>query len=460
VDLLTTANPHATRAAQPFAGVITGLGQVEECVRYYPPNLDEVPDPARVFAPGPAGERGWVDLFVEVPFCSTICGFCPFNVYPHDDDRAAVYLDGLAAEIAAVSRSLDTATLPVRTVWLGGGTPTVLHETHLARLLGLVRDTFDLRRAVEFTVEVKPSPAQLSSAKVRLLRDVGVTRVSMGVQSRGEDYLRLLGRGHSWDDAVTVMDACAAAGLRQNIDMMYRLPGQSVDGVRADLAGMGALPVDHLSWFPYVPHAGTSLATRLSRGRVPRTADRDDYLRMALLIAESLSDQGFADQYTPYHFARTEDTRCEYHVGRWRMRQRETLGLGPGAFSFFNGWIYTNIHDPAAYAATAASGVPPILRGRRLTARERATRLAVLGVKFLSLDFAEFGRHVGTPLDVYYADEVALLASGGLVEVTGTGLVCTATGVAFNNAVATVFATDAARRVRHPQALDFMETRR
>lgn len=459
MDLLTTANPRATGAAPPRAGVIPGLPQVEECVRYYPPNLDEVPDPARVFARAPAREHESVDVFVEVPFCSTICGFCPFNVYPHDHGRAAVYLDGLAAEIAAVARSLDTTALRVRTVWIGGGTPTVLHETHLARLLELVRDAFDLRDALEFTVEVKPSPAQLPPAKVQMLTEYGVTRVSMGVQSQREEHLRLLGRGHSWKDVVTVMEACADAGLRQNIDMMYRLPGQSVDGVRADLAGMGALPVDHLSWFPYVPHVGTSLGTRLTRGRVPQAADRDDYLRMALVVAESLSDQGFVDQYTPYHFARTEEDRCEYHIGRWRMKQRETLGLGPGAFSFFDGWIYTNIHDPAVHAATAATGVPPILRGRRLTARERATRLAVLGVKFLSLDFAEFGGHVGTPLDVYYADELALLESGGLVEVTGTGLVCTATGVAFNNDVATVFATDAARRVRHPQALDFMAAR-
>jgi len=170
-------------------------------------------------------------------------------------------------------------------------------------------------------------------------------------------------------------------------------------------------------------------------------------------VRERLGESGY-EGYTPYHFSLTG--RCQYHVDRWKMPQHETLGIGPGAFSFFNGRIYTNEHSPARYAEAVNRGLPPVMMAKKLTDTERITRLAVLGSKFFTLDFDEFRQASGVRLDEYYATELDLLQRAGLVEVRDDRMECTLKGMAFNNDVATVFATDTARRTKHPQAVDLM----
>lgn len=430
---------------------VPSLFPIEECVRYYPPDLAPVADTADIFRNTAQGSREY-DLFVDVPFCKTICGFCPFNVYPYERGLAHEYLKAIAAEIGEIKRLHDFTGKTVRTVWVGGGTPAVLEESLLAELLDLVADSFDLSGATELTVEIKPDMGNLTDAKIAMLKSRGVRRISMGVQSTDQAQLRILGRGHTGQEALGVARFIKEAGFALNIDMMYRLPGQSVSAMAEDIKAIAALRLDHVSWFPYVAHEGTSLAGRIERGRVQQQAGREDYLTMFLMLEKQMQELGF-DQYTPYHFAGTD--RCHYHVGRWQMPQRDTLGLGPGAFSFFNGWIYTNEHAPLRYAQAVNDGRPPVLMAKRLTPRELATRLAVLGIKFFRLEEDAFRRSTGESLTDYYAAELALLERAGLVAVDGD-VVCTKRGRAFNNDIAAVLSTDTARRAKHPQGIELM----
>lgn len=372
--------PHA---AVERDGVPTLL-PVEECIRYYPPDLAPATDLDAIFGDHDAWSANpQFDLFVDVPFCKTICGFCPFNVYPYERDLAREYLDSLATEIRQIKRRHDFSAKSVRTVWIGGGTPAILEEPVLAELLDLITRSFDLTAATEITVEIKPDMGNLTDSKISMLRDRGVGRISMGVQSTDEVQLRTLGRGHTGPDALDVARFIKEAGFALNIDMMYRLPGQSTSGMIADINAIASLQLDHVSWFPYVAHEGTSLASRIERGRVAKQAGREEYLAMFTTLGNQMSSLGF-EQYTPYHFAGTN--RCHYHVGRWQMPQRDTLGLGPGAFSFFNGWIYTNEHAPARYSQAVHNGRPAVLMAKQLTRVELITRLAVLGIKFFRLE--------------------------------------------------------------------------
>lgn len=432
---------------------VPSLLPIEECVRYYPPDLASVAEADDIFrnTAGPQVSREY-DLFVDVPFCKTICGFCPFNVYPYERGLAREYLEAIAAEIREIKRRHDFSGKTVRTVWIGGGTPAILEESLLAELLDLVADSFDLSGTTELTVEVKPDMSNLTGAKIAMLKGRGVRRISMGVQSTDQGQLRTLGRGHTGQEALDVARFIKEAGFALNIDMMYRLPGQSVSAMAEDIEAIAALRLDHVSWFPYVAHEGTSLASRIERGRVQQQAGREDYLTMFLTLEQQMRELGF-DQYTPYHFAGTD--RCHYHVGRWQMPQRDTLGLGPGAFSFFNGWIYTNEHAPPRYAKAVRDGHPPVLMAKQLTPRELTTRLAVLGIKFFRLEEDAFRRSTGESLNDYYAAELSLLQRAGLVTVDGD-VVCTKRGRAFNNDIATVFSTDTARRTRHPQGIELM----
>lgn len=444
------------RPAEPFPDLQSMLG-VEECVRYYPPDLAGVTDSRAVFAEPdqrllPFRPRE-VDIFVDVPFCKTICGFCPFNVYPYDHVLARRYLDGLKLEIQHLKDVHDFRPLKIGAVWVGGGTPSAMQEEFLDELLTVLGSEFDLSCAHEFTVEIKPSFENLTDSKIALLQRHGIRRISMGVQSTQAHQLRILGRGHTREEALGVVELIKGNGFSLNIDMMYRLPGQSVEDVMTDIADVVSRGIDHMSWFPYVPHEGTALARRIDRGRVEAQAGRDVYRRMFETVSSGLA-AGHYEQYTPYHFSLTE--RCHYHEGRWGLPQRETLGLGPGAFSFFNGWIYANQHDPERYHRDVSEGRPPVQTGKRLDLPESITRLAVLGMKLFTIDFDTFRAVSGEDFAVYYAEEIRLLERLGLIEVHPDRIVCTPDGRAFNNDVASVFATDTARRAHHPQALDYM----
>lgn len=426
----------------------------EECVRYYPPNLENVQDPATVFAYEPElSPARSIDIFVDIPFCPTICGFCPFNVYPYSESEAAAYLRALEKEVHEIKALYDFSQIRARTVWVGGGTPSMLEEDALDGLLRMLHENFDLSQAAEFTVEIKPSLDKLTTAKFDIMRHHRVTRISMGVQSTDPAQLRILGRGHTAGEALEVIALIKSQGFPLNIDMMYRLPGQGLGGVEQDLDSVLSLGVDHMSWFPYVQHEGTSLATRIDRGRVTQPGGRAEYYAMFRTVLERMSDAGY-EQYTPYHFA--GPARCEYHVDRWRMPQLETLGIGAGAFGFFNGRIYANEHKPDRYLQAVEDHRPPVMQAKRLTDTERITRLAVLGSKFFTLGMDDFQAHSGVAMDEYYETELDFLTQTGLIEVKDGRVECTLAGRAFNNDVATVFGTDTAKRTKHPQALDLM----
>jgi len=427
---------------------------VEECVRYYPPNLETGIEPEVVFsdAQDTSRERE-IGIFVDVPFCESICGFCPFNVYPASKADTQAYLDALAGELRILQSLVDFARTKVTTVWIGGGTPSILKEEALSLLLDLLYDNFNLTAVKEFTVEVKPTISALTDAKLKLLFAHRVNRISMGVQSTHEAYLDLLGRGHTANQAIAIVRLLKDAGFELNIDMIYRLPGQTLNQVAADIDSVRALGIDHMSWFPYIPHDGTALAKKLELGHVAPQGDRQAYLTMFNHVTERLAEAGYS-QYTPYYFTRSRN--CEYHVQRWKMPQSDILGIGAGAFSFFNGWIYTNEHNPQRYKQRINGGRPPVVGGKRLSTNEKITRLAVLGIKFFSLDKKQFERETGVRITEFYANELELLHRLGLIDVNEETIDCTPLGRAFNNDVATVFSTDTARRAKHPQAVDFM----
>ena len=447
---IAPAPPHVTDDLESLLGI-------EECVRYYPPNLEAAADPESVLRnETPLRPNREIDLFLDVPFCSTICGFCPFNVYPFSGADVGSYLSGVEKEIGVIKALHDFSQTRVRTVWVGGGTPSLLEDHALDSLLRLLHDNFDLSHLKEFTVEVKPTLKVLTDSKLGILRKHKVDRISMGVQSTNNEFLRVLGRGYTADEATQVIKYIKDAQFTLNIDMMYRLPGQTHDQIQIDVDAVRSLGVDHLSWFPYVPHAGTPLADRIDRGRVVAPADRTEYFKMYNTVVERMTDAGYR-QYAPYYFTQAND--CEYHVDRWRMPQLETLGIGAGAFSFFNGWIYANEHTPAKYQEAVDNQKPPIMMAKKLSTTERITRLAVLGVKFFAIDMEEFRQHSGVRMDELYEQELDLLEKSGLIEIRDNRIECTLLGKAFNNDIATILGTDTARRTKHPQAIDLMRVK-
>ncbi|HUR56501.1 MAG TPA: radical SAM family heme chaperone HemW [Opitutaceae bacterium] len=286
-------------------------------------------------------------LYVHVPFCASTCDFCAFYQIQPDADRVERYLAGIAREAAAVEWSR-----PVTTVFWGGGTPGLLAPRDLARLAGIVHEHCG-GTPLEWTVEL--APGSVTEERLAVLREAGVTRVSMGVQSFQPTLLDALGRQHTLEQIYRALDRIRAQRFPVvNLDLMFALPGQSAAEWAADVREAVSLSPDHLSTYCLTFEEDTKLWLKLSQGRVKLDAENEADMYEATW--SQLADNGYS-QYEVSNFARP-GRECRHNLNTWRMH--EWVGLGPSAASQHAGWRGANVADLAQWLAH-------LERGERMT---------------------------------------------------------------------------------------------
>lgn len=282
-------------------------------------------------------------LYVHVPFCATTCDFCAFYQTAPTAAGIAAYLEGIEREMALVP-----APRPVTTVFWGGGTPGLLSPPNLRRLGEAVR-AYAGEGITEWTVEM--APASVTEARLAALKDIGVTRISMGVQSLNPELLDALGRIHTREQVLRAYDRVRAADFASvNLDLMFALPGQTEEEWLADLAGALELAPDHLSTYCLTFEEDTKLWVKLSEGRVK--LDPEHEARLYEITWERLAAAGFA-QYEVANFARPGH-RCAHNLNTWNMH--EWIGLGPSAASQFGRWRAANPADLERWQSGLAEG--------------------------------------------------------------------------------------------------------
>lgn len=426
------------------------LGVVEECIRYYPPDIAAVKS-SDVFSF--FQNPNCVSIYIHIPFCRNPCGFCPFNQYLYDEKKIGCYLDNLKKEVLLIKKQLQSQEISVLSVWIGGGTPMDLEERDLEYLLKIANDSFDLHAIKEFTIELKPLQRRITNAKLNLLKEYNVNRVSMGMQSTDNNVLRQLHRGYTAEEAYSVISLLHKNNFEINADMIYRLPEQTHEQVLCDVDNILSLGIHHISWFPYVLHRGTPFAEYSVKRGGKNLVGKENYWEMFCDIQNRMSSSGYT-QYTPYYYA--SSNQCQYHVDRWKMPQIETIGIGAGAFSYFKGRIYTNAHSIDHYQSLIAQDKLPVVKGKKLTYNEKISRLIVLGIKFFSINLNDFNHITGFDLANLYSKEIEDLKDLGLIELDDNNLTCTPLGKAFNNDVSNNFVLENLRQLAQPQATDIM----
>jgi oxygen-independent coproporphyrinogen-3 oxidase len=301
------------------------------------------------------GRRGF-GWYVHVPFCASRCGYCDFNTYTATElggGAQAGYADLAIAEVRLARRVLGTADLPARTVFFGGGTPTLLPPADLARVLRAVGEEFGLAPGAEVTAEANPE--SVDAAKLRRLREGGFTRVSFGMQSARSHVLRVLDRRHTPGRVAAAVREARAAGFSQvSVDLIYGAPGETLADWAASVDAAIQLGPDHVSAYALVVEDGTRLAARVRRGELPGPDD-DDLADKYLLADEKLAGTGY-QWYEVSNWARP-GAECQHNLGYWRGD--DWWGVGPGAHSHVGGTRWWNVKHPAAYAARLATGASP-----------------------------------------------------------------------------------------------------
>ena len=312
-----------------------------------------------------ASERAF-GVYLHVPFCAVRCGYCDFNTYTNAElgggaSRAA-YAATAVREIDLAGGVLDRAGLPARpaqTVFIGGGTPTLLPPADLALLLSAVRNRFGLAPGAEVTVEANPDSVTRES--LAALAAAGITRVSFGMQSQVRHVLAVLDRTHDPLRIPDVVGWAREAGLAVSLDLIYGTPGESLDDWRRSVEAALACAPDHLSAYALVVEEGTKLAARVRRGEVPAPDDDDEADKYELV--DSLAAAAGFGWYEVSNWARTPADACRHNLAYWRGD--DWWGIGPGAHSHVGGVRWWNVRHPTAYAERLESGLSPA-QGREL----------------------------------------------------------------------------------------------
>lgn len=314
-------------------------------------------------------------IYIHVPFCAARCGYCDFNTYvPNGPGQPSEYVEAALLEMSQARA--ETGERRVSTVFVGGGTPTLLGASELLRLLDGVAQTFGLLPGAEVTTEANPESTD--PELLRALRRGGFTRVSLGMQSAAPHVLRTLDRVHTPGRATAAATEAREAGFEHvSLDLIYGTPGETdADWERTLEAAVGAEP-DHLSAYALTVEQGTAMSRAVGRGALPAPDDAEQARRYAY-ADEFLSASGF-DWYELSSWATNPDARCHHNIGYWRSY--DWWGIGPGAHSHLAGVRWWNVLRPAAYAERLRKGRSPALAREVLTDEDRALETVMLGLR-------------------------------------------------------------------------------
>ena len=358
----------------------------------------------------PVGERPF-GFYVHVPFCTVRCGYCDFNTYTASElgtgpgASRASYADAAVEEVRLARRVLGDRDVPVQTVFFGGGTPTLLPPSDLARVVTAIDEEFGLADDAEVTTESNPD--SVSVEDLTLLREGGINRISFGMQSAVPHVLAVLDRTHDPRRVPKVVDWARSAGFDQvSLDLIYGTPGETLADWQASLDSALSCTPDHLSAYALIVEEGTALARQIRRGEVPMTDD-DDLADKYLAADDALAKAGLG-WYEVSNWARDDAARCRHNLLYWTGG--DWWGAGPGAHSHVGGVRWWNVKHPTAYAGRIGSGASPAHARELLEPETRRVERVLLEIRLSD----------GLPLDVLDdtgRSQVPALAARRLVDV-------------------------------------------
>lgn len=347
-------------------------------------------------------------LYLHIPFCRQRCHFCAFYLELHREAAAEDFLRALHTELRLYAAENIAAGRPLRSVYFGGGTPTVLTAAQLTRILSSVRECFDVDRDCEITVEAHP--ATVGVTDLSALRRAGVTRLSFGAESMHDDELVRIGRPGATAETIEAVVAGRTAGFTNiNLDLMYGLPGQTLESWRRTLSACCDLSPTHLSCYALTVEDGTRLAHDV-RQEPSRAPDEVLQVEMDQIARRMLTEVGYA-RYEISNYAKP-GFECRHNLLYWT--QGHYLGLGPSAQSFVDGIRFGNIANLTAYASALVEGCLPVQDRSELTAEEQLRDAVIFGLRLeRGIPTSHLNRHA---VNYGYEKVVTLLHASNLLE--------------------------------------------
>jgi oxygen-independent coproporphyrinogen-3 oxidase len=374
---------------------------------------------------------GQCGLYLHVPFCTSRCGYCDFYSVPEAGRDMGVLVDALLAELHV---RLARAPGPLTTIFVGGGTPTVLPAAELARLLEPLATIAARPACLEFTVEANPE--NVDDRRAGVLVRAGVDRISLGAQSFHSQELAVLDRVHTPGAVASAVETVRRAGIgRINLDLIFGIPGQTGRSWQASLDRATALGVGHLALYGLTYEAGTPLTRRLKVGLI-RRCDEDLEADLYRTAVHSLAAKGF-EQYDISNFSRPHQ-RCLHNLNYWN--NVPYIGVGPSAVGYTDGVRYRNVPDLARYIRMIEESGTAVIETERVTGQRLAAETAMLQLRLVEgIELAGFEVRTGFDPHQVFAAAIERFESQGLLRVDATHVALTDDGRLLADSIITEF---------------------
>jgi oxygen-independent coproporphyrinogen-3 oxidase len=371
-------------------------------------------------------------LYIHIPFCRNKCRYCDFYSVT-DPSLQPGYLKALQQEMRLAATSHPP--LSFDTLYLGGGTPSALGVDAVEEIINAARRAFSFLPDTEVTVEVNPGTVDFDS--LQRLRQAGVNRLNLGVQSFREQNLAFLGRVHSAIEAERVLAWSHAAGFENiGIDLIYGIPGQTPDSWKIDLLRALDAGLSHLSCYSLTFEPGTALEVDLRRGKI--TAAGEDRVAELYLQAHEVLEKGGLEQYETANFARSRGRRSRHNAKYWSFSPY--LGLGPSAHSFFEPERFWNCADVDRYIRQLDSGRRPIEESETLTREKLMIEAVYLGLRLIDgIDVSAFNDRFGIGFMERCGAQSAAFEQQGLLTTTAGHCRLTPRGMLLLDSIAAAF---------------------
>lgn len=368
-------------------------------------------------------------LYLHLPFCISKCPYCDFNSYQlKEDNQISSYISALYQEITTYSKKLKKSN--IKTIYLGGGTPTILSGVQIYNILEFCKSKFTIDKDAEITIEA--NPGTLDGEKIKLLIESGINRLSLGAQSFNNLFLKKLGRIHNTQDIIDSYYLAREIGFSNiNIDIMFALPDQTTEDLQATLKKAISLKPDHLSLYNLTIKPGTEYYKKHKRGEL-KLPTEDEEFEMYNWVINFLEESGF-EHYEIANFARPHK-RSMHNLIYWQ--NKPYLGIGAGAYSFIKGYRYMNYENPAIYIKEIMSGTLPVDSGEKLSLRKRMIETIILGLRTKDgVSYKKYKKRFRVNLNDIFFKQIDKLVNLGLLQKDNYRIKLTRKGIFLANTV-------------------------
>ncbi len=364
-------------------------------------------------------------IYVHIPFCRQKCSYCDFYSVNWNDESENKYVEAVLNEIKGYKDRLNGQYV-ADSVYFGGGTPTIIKPESLYKIMEALRDLMEVNKNSEISMEANPNT--LTFEKLREYREIGINRLSIGVQSLNDDILKKIGRVHDSRQAIESIDRAKNAGFSNiNTDVMFNIPGQEVSDIEDTISRLIERNIEHISFYSLKLEKGTPMYALEKNNKI--VMPDEEYEREMYYAGRSLMERKNLLQYEISNFSK-KGFECRHNLKYWS--QDEYIGLGPSAHSFMDGVRYSNPADLKMYCV---SGFNRIVH-ERMNYEDLMFEYIMLRLRLSEgVDIHEFNSRFSTDFIKIYQEQISHLGKNNLIELSDGHIKLTEKGMDISNYV-------------------------